>query len=190
MEEQNLAGKENGNIILGVSVAIPVALPFKKLKLRHAWQTRVMFFSPEAIYERVNIKPFSRIQAHLSFKDMFPDKQNGKCSCGCEALLTGRRRRWASEDCTRFACAVWAIIDGQAGVLEYYVRRYNGKKCAICGSRQDLKVDHIVPVKHGGGGCWLSNFQLLCHTCHVEKTNKDFGWKQKQNMSAIAETIE
>ncbi|RDC63951.1 HNH endonuclease [Adhaeribacter pallidiroseus] len=110
---------------------------------------------------------------------MFPDYQNGICSCGCGQALWGRRKRWASDDCTAFALAIWAIIDGQVGKFEYFVTKYNSKKCAVCGSRRHLKVDHIVPVKHGGGGCWLSNYQLLCHSCHVIKTNKDFGWKQQ-----------
>lgn len=187
MGKQKPIEEENLKLSVGINALTPVALPFKKLKLQHNSQMRVMIFSPDVIYDKVNINPFSRIQSHLSFKDMFPDKQNGKCSCGCEMPLTGRRRRWASDNCTRFACAVWAIIDGQAGVIEYYVRRYYGKKCAACSSRQDLKVDHIIPVKHGGGGCWLSNFQLLCHACHIEKTNKDFGWKQKQNILSLSE---
>ncbi|MDB5261873.1 MAG: endonuclease, partial [Adhaeribacter sp.] len=113
-----------------------------------------------------------------AFPDMFPDRQDGFCSCGCGSALTGRRRRWSSDDCTKFATTVWAIIDGQAGVFEYYVAKYQGRKCAGCGSRRDLKVDHVMPVKHGGGGCWLSNFQLLCHPCHVNKTKIDFGWQQ------------
>lgn len=46
-----------------------------------------------------------------------------------------------------------------------------------------LKVDHIFPVKLGGGGGWLSNYQLLCHKCHVEKTNEDFGWKQPKKIT-------
>lgn len=48
----------------------------------------------------------------------------------------------------------------------------------VCNSSKHVKLDHIVPVKFGGGGCWLNNYQLLCHNCHVQKTNLDFGWKQ------------
>lgn len=163
---------------------ISYALPFKKLKLKFEWQSRVIFFDPAPIYARLNINRYKRLQSHLAFRDMFPDRKDGLCSCGCEAPLRGRRRRWAADDCAKFALAVWAIIDGQAGTFEYYVAKYNSKKCALCSSRRDLKVDHRVPVKHGGGGCWLSNFQLLCHSCHVGKTNKDFGWKQKLEKEA------
>lgn len=157
---------------------IAEALPFKKIQLKYDWQTRVMFFDPSLIYARLTIDPFRRTQTHLAFKDLYPDLQNNVCSCGCGAPITGRRKRWASDDCTKFALAVWAIIDGQVGKFEYFVTKYNSKKCAVCRSRKDLKLDHKVPVKHGGGGCWLANYQLLCHTCHVDKTNKDFGWKQ------------
>ncbi|WP_034256933.1 HNH endonuclease [Adhaeribacter aquaticus] len=156
------------------------ALPFKKLKLKYPWQNRVIFFDPTEIYRRLPINLYQRLQTHMAFKDMFPDRKDGFCSCGCGEPLSGRRRRWVSDDCSKFALAVWGIIDGQVGHIEYYVAKYNQRVCAICRARRDLKVDHIVPVKHGGGGCWLSNFQLLCHTCHVSKTNKDFGWKQKK----------
>ncbi len=159
------------------------ALPFKKLKLKYDWQSRVIFFDPRLIYTRLSIDCYRRNQTHLTFKDLFPDYQSGICSCGCGQALLGRRKRWVSDDCTEFALAIWAIIDGQVGKFEYFVTKYNGKKCAVCGSRRHLKVDHIVPVKHGGGGCWLSNYQLLCHSCHVTKTNKDFGWK-KQSANA------
>ncbi|WP_218033540.1 HNH endonuclease [Adhaeribacter aerolatus] len=146
--------------------------------MKYAWQERVIFFDPQDIYTQVKINAFRRIQSHLAFPDMFPDRKDGLCSCGCGIALTGRRRRWATNDCTKFATAVWAIIDGQVGTYEYYLGKYQGRKCAVCRSRRNLKVDHIIPVKYGGGGCWLSNFQLLCHACHVEKTNADFGWKQ------------
>ncbi|CAA9275093.1 MAG: hypothetical protein AVDCRST_MAG95-2977 [uncultured Adhaeribacter sp.] len=167
--------------------AISYALPFKMLKLKFAWQSRVLFFDPAEIYRRLPIDYFKRLQSQLVFKDMFPDRQTGFCSCGCGSALAGRRRRWATDDCAKFALAVWAIIDGQAGTFEYYVAKYKGRKCAVCGSRRQLKVDHIVPVKHGGGGCWLSNFQLMCHSCHVEKTNTDFGWKQKASKTESTE---
>lgn len=158
---------------------IATALPFKKLQVKFDWQSRVLFFDPAFIYARLAINPYHRTQTHLAFKEVFPDYQNGLCSCGCGIALMGRRKRWATNYCATFALAVWAIIDGQAGKFEYFVAKYNGQKCAVCRSRRSLKVDHIVPVKHGGGGCWLSNYQLLCHSCHVNKTNKDFGWKQK-----------
>ncbi|WP_353963744.1 HNH endonuclease signature motif containing protein [Streptomyces sp. NBC_00237] len=48
----------------------------------------------------------------------------------------------------------------------------DGYACAACGSREELEVDHIIPIAKGG--TWeLENAQTLCKTCHKEKTLKD-----------------
>ena len=167
---------------------IIAGLPFKKTRIKTEWHKRVLFLDPSDIYSRVNIRPYERVQTHLTFAEMFPAKPDAACACGCGAAISGRRRRWASDDCTKFATTVWAIIDGQAGTISTFVKKYYGAKCSICGTRKELKADHIIPVKHGGGGCWLSNFQLLCHFCHVAKTNKDFGWKQNITEGPLAES--
>lgn len=52
--------------------------------------------------------------------------------------------------------------------------------CAICGSTENLELDHILTVAAGGNDD-LSNLQLLCHACHVDKTmqeDKAFGWRE------------
>ena len=155
------------------------ALPFKKLRIRASWFKRVLFFNPAEIYERTQVDVYRRIQNQLEFSILFPKKEGKLCACGCDALLSGRRTRWATNECARFAAEVWRIIDGQTPHIAAYLRRYYGYSCAACGVTNSLKVDHIIPVKHGGGGSWLNNFQLLCHSCHVIKTNSDFGWKKK-----------
>lgn len=33
-------------------------------------------------------------------------------------------------------------------------------------------MDHVVPVKDGGGGCGLDNLQTLCLWCHDRKTHR------------------
>ncbi|MCF3100952.1 HNH endonuclease [Streptomyces roseoverticillatus] len=44
--------------------------------------------------------------------------------------------------------------------------------CQQCGSRQQLEVDHIVPVARGG--TWdLRNLRTLCRSCHRLKTHED-----------------
>ncbi|MFI9202624.1 HNH endonuclease [Streptomyces sp. NPDC053048] len=48
----------------------------------------------------------------------------------------------------------------------------DGFACVVCGARQQLQVDHIVPISRGG--TWdLENAQTLCRTCHLEKTVRD-----------------
>lgn len=42
-------------------------------------------------------------------------------------------------------------------------------KCQLCGSRERLEVDHIVPVARGGS--WEpDNLWTLCKECHKRKT--------------------
>ncbi|MGI4749722.1 MAG: HNH endonuclease [Janthinobacterium lividum] len=117
---------------------------------------------------------------------MFPSQSDKSCSCGCGRALTGRRTRWATQPCAAFATAVWEIIDGRQATIRKFVTLYNGGwKCAVCNSGKKVKLDHVVPIKFGGGGCWLNNYQLLCHNCHVKKTNLDFGWKQAVKLKEI-----
>lgn len=51
------------------------------------------------------------------------------------------------------------------------LRRFWGMPCTICGDRDDIEVDHIVPVAKGGTND-ESNLQPLCHQCHVRKGNR------------------
>ncbi|MFG3582574.1 HNH endonuclease [Streptomyces sp. NPDC047990] len=41
--------------------------------------------------------------------------------------------------------------------------------CQRCGAREELEVDHLIPVARGGS--WeLSNLWVLCRGCHRNKT--------------------
>jgi len=43
-----------------------------------------------------------------------------------------------------------------------------------------IEVDHIVPIYKGGDSLGLENHQLICYTCHKEKTKKDLSGKRKK----------
>ena len=45
--------------------------------------------------------------------------------------------------------------------------------CQKCGSFDRLEVDHIVPESEGGSALDLANLQVLCHSCHKEKTRQE-----------------
>ncbi|MFI5877545.1 HNH endonuclease [Streptomyces sp. NPDC051445] len=48
----------------------------------------------------------------------------------------------------------------------------DGFACVLCGAREGLEVDHVVPVSRGGS--WtLENAQTLCQACHTEKSARD-----------------
>jgi hypothetical protein len=159
-------------------------LPFKDLGEEDEYRKKVLFFDPSSIYDRIIIDPFKRFQS-VSIIDMFP-KIPGHCSCGCGKGLRGRQTRWATDECNKFAVAVWAIIAGRTSWIGMYLSLYHKNyHCCKCSSSGTIKIDHIIPVKLGGGGCWLNNYQLLCHDCHVKKTNEDFGWKQKKSVPSL-----
>jgi 5-methylcytosine-specific restriction endonuclease McrA len=46
----------------------------------------------------------------------------------------------------------------------------DGYKCRICGSRDDLCIDHIIPVTKGGDNA-DENLQTLCKPCNIKKND-------------------
>lgn len=152
---------------------------------------RVFFFDPTSLYEKINdakvLNPYQR-QCTVSINFLFENKDK-RCACGCGKELTGRQKRWASKECNDFAFAVFAIISGYTNTLRQYRNIFiGGYKCEVCGEPENyepVELDHIYPVKFGGGGGWLSNYQFKCKKCHREKTNKDFGFKQTVVMPTL-----
>ena len=44
----------------------------------------------------------------------------------------------------------------------------DGHKCLKCGSKEDLTIDHIKSIAHGGGN-EAGNLQTLCAKCNTKK---------------------
>lgn len=44
----------------------------------------------------------------------------------------------------------------------------DGWACVLCGSGDNLTLDHIVPMSQGGGNK-LSNLQTMCEACNSAK---------------------
>lgn len=121
------------------------------------------------------LDPFSRRQPKLQFTDLYPQKGDGLCACGCGLELKGRQTRWATKACTDKASEFFSIIKGDSQAIRSALYRRDQGVCADCGiqSRGYWDADHIVPVHRGGGGCGLDNFQTLCPGCHKEKTIRE-----------------
>ena len=153
-------------------------LPYKEVEreiLPH--RLRVMFFDPSLQYECMEAVGhgdcFRRVNS-LNMEVLFPQVEKKVCACGCGGKLQGRRSRWATEDCSKFALGVYWIICGQIQRSGNYIFQYYGYACRNCGDMNaELHIDHIIPVYAGGGACWLSNLQPLCIDCHKEKTKND-----------------
>lgn len=55
---------------------------------------------------------------------------------------------------------------------------YWGDKCYICGTRENLSVDHVKPVKRGGATL-LCNLRPCCRSCN---SRKGAGWSGCQGV--------
>jgi len=136
-----------------------------------------------------------RFQRFLSSRDL-PEAPKGYCKW-CGSPLSGRARRWCSDECRR-------EFEVRNGAADYYVFQRDKGVCAHCGmdcvwlkrelsrirrarglfwhtavkdwgfwprtNRRCWEADHIVPVCEGGGCCGLENYQSLCLKCHKEET--------------------
>lgn len=154
---------------------------------------KIFQLDPGPFYEKVihQLNPFKR-QNWLLMEHLFPDLQNGLCSCGCEKELSGRRTRWSSDECKILPLQIFSILTGRSEHIKSILFQVYEYKCFKCersnkdfndGYTSNIHLEHTLSVKHGGGGCWLSNYKFMCVDCHRNKTNADFGWKTKQKTS-------
>lgn len=53
---------------------------------------------------------------------------------------------------------------------EVYLR--DGGKCVLCGSTENLHLDHDLPFSKGGTSLSADNIRILCQKCNLKKSNK------------------
>lgn len=51
------------------------------------------------------------------------------------------------------------------------LRSERGKKCAVCGVKGKMTLDHIIPLSRGGSHV-ARNVQFLCFSCNAGKRNR------------------
>ena len=51
------------------------------------------------------------------------------------------------------------------------VWKRDGGKCVVCGSRENLHFDHVIPYSLGGSSLVAENIQVLCARHNLEKRN-------------------
>lgn len=118
--------------------------------------------------------PFKRYQKQLCIGDLFPDRVDKTCACGCGVQLTGRKRRWATKECEKKSFQYFSIKQGNITTIRMALYNIDRGACRMCGEITDnWHADHIIPVHKGGGFCEIGNFQTLCIDCHKEKTKID-----------------
>ena len=50
--------------------------------------------------------------------------------------------------------------------------------CELCGSAENLVIDHIIPLSHGGSND-VRNLRTLCQSCNTKE-----GWKYRERAQA------
>jgi 5-methylcytosine-specific restriction protein A len=53
----------------------------------------------------------------------------------------------------------------------------DGYRCVMCGSKERLEADHIVPASRGGAHT-VANGRTLCRRCHLEETGR-YPWSKR-----------
>ncbi|MGA1875500.1 MAG: HNH endonuclease, partial [bacterium] len=56
--------------------------------------------------------------------------------------------------------------------IKVAVWKRDSGKCVICGSKDNLHFDHILPFSRGGASITPENVQLLCMRHNLQKSNK------------------
>lgn len=106
------------------------------------------------------------------------------CRCGEEFPAVAGVTR--CDDCTALANARRDARRGtskQRGYTQTYRRNRAllvsalNAACEVCGKRDDLTADHIIPVSEPGSSDEMWNLRVLCGDCNSSRGNKsDAEW--------------
>ena len=78
--------------------------------------------------------------------------------------------KYCSRRCTDFSKRKFSTHGGGRDNLftNWQKREWLDSHCLVCGSTDDLQLDHVVP-RFAGGICIKSNAQTLCRKCNRDK---------------------
>ena len=124
------------------------------------------------LVEAGTLDPYQRYQVGLSKADLYPERDDNLCACGCGAELTGRRRRWASDACSVRTLRRFLVVKGDPRVIRAELWKREEGVCEECSEPvpwDDWEAHHRTPVAEGGGACDLDGYALLCSDCHKDQ---------------------
>jgi hypothetical protein len=139
---------------------------------------------------------FSRLadvhKSHLMMLWLFASKNNGRIP-NDPKFLQLKLGLDKSPDLVFFYDNGW-LEDDDGETQEKWPTRYipddvrvvvmerAGRKCQACSSKENLEIDHIVPVSKGGTG-EESNLQVLCRSCNRKKRVRSTGYADAEQVA-------
>lgn len=63
------------------------------------------------------------------------------------------------------------ISNSEMKLVYKWLMKNGFEQCQICGTREDLTFDHIIPKIRGGGNSW-DNLCIMCGSCNVAKGSR------------------
>lgn len=121
------------------------------------------------VYEKIKdgIWAFNGI---FQLVDSWLEKSNDRMVFKFRLLLTDE----VSEDTSRRKKPVTDLVHTRMipSHVKVEVWKRDGGKCRLCGSKDNLHFDHIVPFSKGGTSLTAENVQLLCARHNLEKRDK------------------
>lgn len=131
-----------------------------KYKRVHIWTLADLWKNPDIplrAYPQVMVKSFLR---------MVPVIYKGIRLYGLRWYFDGEyRARMRAKRSRKGRSAAHIVVKQRFRLLQ------KNRRCAMCGTKLTLKtstLDHIVPLACGGAN-GMTNFQLLCKSCHMRK---------------------
>ena len=112
---------------------------------------------------------------NLKFSDLFNDKWLKECQTKIDFFWG----KWDLEQIKnenlprRKACSYTSKKDVRNKVFELH-----GNSCLCCGSTENITLDHIKPVAHGGKN-EIDNLQPLCKSCNSRKSASEIDYRKE-----------
>lgn len=104
--------------------------------------------------ERRGITRWKHRECHARKQRRYFDTEGGRAAIKAAQQTTRAKRRQAAGRVTK-------------AELEDLLLTY-GARCAVCGSTEDLHIDHVIPLSRGGTNT-VSNLQVLCRHHNTSK---------------------
>ena len=113
------------------------------------------------------------LQEAFKFKDKIENAADGSELCAVALGIIHEYENYCSQkaEIAKYVKAQRKIINSTRKMFFAVLEKRDGLVCKICGSVENLQIDHKKPLSLGGSSA-LENLQLLCGFCNASKNNR------------------